>query len=529
MSIENDIIKIRQILAELQKKGNFYVTYNEADLTAKPSNPTGDGDTGDDAIAGWSTIATEASQWMSTKRSGNINTGTWSDPIAIRGAVGTYLEYIFKRGATAPTKPDQADGVGEASPNDWYDAPPAADGNPLWMCTAWKMASGAFATGVTEWDAPVQVEGASVSVQYSINGSTSWHSTFAAGDIYMRQSTDAGATWSSAMRIVGETGATGSPGSDGSDFGPLSDDIPEMTGIRFAIASGNLAWTGGTIEYGGSTYTLTADPTGLNNDYVYFDATDSTPGGAAVFRGTDTLSIAIDITGSGHWCMCKRESGNAYPAAPFKVIQAEAMLVASLAAISANLGSITSGDITLSLGGDTRLRIDSSGIYTSNNAGGAWTEVIKNDSGTVKMFADILEAGEIITAKVADNAISNRSSASTQAESVAISGTDPGTEMESVAITTEGDDVELNFSCKVRNSSVSTGEYRVLVLRDSTTIMDTGTTHLIKIPGSSSRTEAFTFVDSPGAGSYTYYVYIDRVTGPLYGSFRTLSAKEIKK
>ena len=47
--------------------------------------------------------------------------------------------------------------------------------------------------------------GASLSVQYSTNGTSNWHDTFATGDIYMRQKLGNG-SWSSAMKIVGEDG-----------------------------------------------------------------------------------------------------------------------------------------------------------------------------------------------------------------------------------------------------------------------------------------------------------------------------------
>nr|MBP8291333.1 hypothetical protein [Caldilineaceae bacterium] len=57
--------------------------------------------------------------------------------------------------------------------------------------------------------------GASIAVRYSGNGTSGWHTTFTAGDLYMQQSTDGGATWSAAIRIVGETGPTGAAGAQG--------------------------------------------------------------------------------------------------------------------------------------------------------------------------------------------------------------------------------------------------------------------------------------------------------------------------
>ncbi len=142
----------------------------------------------------------------------SVDPATGTMTFTSAAGTGDYFEYIFKRSATAPTKPDQADGVGEASPNDWFDAPPAADGNPLWMCTAWKASDGSFASGVTEWDDPISIDGQGITVEYSIDGATLWHSEFTAGDLYMRQSVDGGDTWSSAIKIVGEDGDNGTDG-----------------------------------------------------------------------------------------------------------------------------------------------------------------------------------------------------------------------------------------------------------------------------------------------------------------------------
>ena len=57
-------------------------------------------------------------------------------------------------------------------------------------------------------------DGNNLKIQYSKDNS-SWHTTFATGDLYMRTSSDNGATWSAGMRIVGEKGDTGSTGPQG--------------------------------------------------------------------------------------------------------------------------------------------------------------------------------------------------------------------------------------------------------------------------------------------------------------------------
>lgn len=54
------------------------------------------------------------------------------------------------------------------------------------------------------------INGISVMAQYSVNGTSNWHSPFATGDKYMRTSADGGNTWSDAVIIKGENGANGS-------------------------------------------------------------------------------------------------------------------------------------------------------------------------------------------------------------------------------------------------------------------------------------------------------------------------------
>lgn len=54
------------------------------------------------------------------------------------------------------------------------------------------------------------LNGISVMAQYSVNGTSNWHSPFATGDKYMRTSADGGNTWSDAVIIKGENGANGS-------------------------------------------------------------------------------------------------------------------------------------------------------------------------------------------------------------------------------------------------------------------------------------------------------------------------------
>lgn len=60
---------------------SVYITYN--DSVSKPAKPTGDG-----TANGWHTNVTDNVIWMSQKVAASASTGTWGDPIKIRGTDG---------------------------------------------------------------------------------------------------------------------------------------------------------------------------------------------------------------------------------------------------------------------------------------------------------------------------------------------------------------------------------------------------------------------------------------------------------
>lgn len=67
------------------EQGNsIYYTYHDG--KEKPQKPTGNGTTG-----GWHTTSTESVIWMSIKSAKNAESGTWGEPIKVRGADGTSI------------------------------------------------------------------------------------------------------------------------------------------------------------------------------------------------------------------------------------------------------------------------------------------------------------------------------------------------------------------------------------------------------------------------------------------------------
>jgi len=97
--------------------------------------------------------------WHSTYTAGDIyarykrGAGAWSAAVKIvgeDGSAGDYTDFIFIRSSTQPATPTGA------SPAGWSDAPPAANGQPLWASTASKTAAGAL---IGVWSTPVRISG----------------------------------------------------------------------------------------------------------------------------------------------------------------------------------------------------------------------------------------------------------------------------------------------------------------------------------------------------------------------------------
>jgi hypothetical protein len=131
------------------------------------------------------------------------------------GASAGFADFIFRRASTEPAIP-----TGDGTPAGWSDDPPPPNGMPLWFSTGDKTASN-FLVGA--WSRPVRLDGTNgtdgtdgegIEVQFSADGIAGWHSTFVAGDLFMRQRKGTGA-WSIGWRVVGETGQTGATGAAG--------------------------------------------------------------------------------------------------------------------------------------------------------------------------------------------------------------------------------------------------------------------------------------------------------------------------
>lgn len=104
-------------------------------------------------------------------------------------------------------------------------------------------------------------------IQYSVNGTSGWHDTFTAGDIYMRQKKGSGA-WSSAIRIVGEKGADGVSITlvdveFAKNTNPTTAPTTGWTTTAPSLAEGEQLWTRTKTTYssGNPTYSTPANIT----------------------------------------------------------------------------------------------------------------------------------------------------------------------------------------------------------------------------------------------------------------------------
>lgn len=247
----------------------------------KPDTPTG-GSYSSPVPAGWSAGAPLGTDplWMSQRRftlTGIGQDDAWSAPVRMEGVNGGFVDYVFKRAATLPATP-----TGNGTPAGWSDGPPTGT-DPLWMSSGFKTAADVI---VGAWSTPVRLDAPNLQTQYSVTGTSGWHTPFASGDLYMRTSADGGVTWTGAMRIIGEQGAQGIPG-------------PGLVYVGDFVAGAVYYCTASRVDvvsYGGSYYRATATAkSGTNTWGVPGGADWSAPDATFKFVATDLL-LARDAT-----------------------------------------------------------------------------------------------------------------------------------------------------------------------------------------------------------------------------------------
>lgn len=143
-------------------------------------------------------------------------------------------------------------------------------------------------------------EGDSISVQFSVSGTSGWHYPFVEGDIYMRQKVGSDA-WSDAMRVVGEQGQPGKDGESGG-YTEFQFSIGKSRTSHSDIAESS--WTDGpqstTVEKPFAWMrSRTVDKFGSVSGWTYGsygapgnDGADGLPG-TAYWLSTDCSSVSI--------------------------------------------------------------------------------------------------------------------------------------------------------------------------------------------------------------------------------------------
>lgn len=195
-------------------------------------------------------------------------------------------------------------------------------------------------------------------------------------------------------------------------------DMPVTTGIVFTKSGSNVTWTTGTLKYKGVDYTIAAEVTGDTNKFIYWNLDGTT----TVFATTNTIADATPTAGEpDRWVMCYNDAGTPSQAVPFKVlhagliqantITADKINVTNIAAINADLGTITGGSITLSgLNGAEeaeataryQMRLDGGGLQGrwrasgDPTAWGDWKNIIDITDNLVRISFDSFESGEFI-------------------------------------------------------------------------------------------------------------------------------------
>lgn len=244
------------------------------------------------------------------------------------------------------------------------------------------------------------------------------------------------------------------------------------------------------------------------------------------YNGATWDILGVDVTG---WLHSSDETKLDGAVVYDGTILAAALCVAKLSAITADLGSITSGTITLSLGGDTRLRIDSNGLYVSDDAGSTWSEVIYNNAGTVTLKADIVETGTIVTSHLAADAVNIERSEETAGETVVNDHASSFTTVETLSnFPSAGGIIRVEASVDLRSNTGTPTNAYVQVSRGGSPVWGPRTYIIQANTGDWTPVEA-SFWETPGSGNRTYTLEVRTDSQEGKARYRKILATEAKR
>lgn len=251
--------------------------------------------------------------WHSTVANGDIyfrerasGATIWGASVRFKGETGLdggFIDYRYVRNATQPATP-----TGN-TPTGWFDTPPTADGNPLWVIKALKTAAGVLTQA---WSTPVELGGQGLDVQYGADNST-WHDPpFVSTDLYMRTRVSGGTTWSTGVRIVGEDGFTKiaismnekplNGGYDGAflriyGYDALTGRYPDKTRPASIVKPDGtvFSWGGNTGNGQSGAYS------GVNSNGLYYLVVDTSGGRAFTHTLIGNSNVGVCFLNGTQW------------------------------------------------------------------------------------------------------------------------------------------------------------------------------------------------------------------------------------
>lgn len=129
-------------------------------------------------------------------------------------------------------------------------------------------------------------------------------------------------------------------------------DVPITAGVNYTVAAGKVKWSTGKLWYEDAEYTIAAETTGKDVGYIYWDKDSPT-----VFQHSATPPALDDDV----WVMAYFDGTDVSAAFAQKIIhggliqassiEADKLSVDDLSAISANLGTVTSGTMQTAASG----------------------------------------------------------------------------------------------------------------------------------------------------------------------------------
>ena len=327
------------------------------------------------------------------------------------------------------------------------------------------------------------------------------------------------------LRIKGEITVTG-----GDAFSKTTDDLDNISNGTFyskvattAISAGKIVLTSAGVTGSLATGFTDAKCTDANADQT----------GAHTSNNTSYVGSCPASTVAG-WRYSNTtyiNGGDIYT----NTVTANKISVTDLAAINADLGTITAGNMTLNSSGFVRTSgkdnyADTTPGFFLGYDGGAYklnigssTKYLKWDGSDLSIGGDV-----IVTGNIQNNAI-------TVPVSAYVAGTIncplyASTTVVSVQITTHGSPVYINWSCAGVTTDGSSGKTAAKLFR-GTTLLQTTTGLVVWAAGQWSLYNGGG-VDTPGAGTYTYTLRFDQATSPSHQhdiKNRSLFVMEIRR